>query len=924
MLVGREAECGRLDRLLAEARGGRSGAVVVRGDAGTGKTALCDYAVAAAGGMKILRARGVESEHELAFSGLSELFHAVLDRLDAIPPPQAAALAGALALAPPVTRDRFTICAATLSLLAAAAEDAPVVAVVDDAHFLDDSSAESLVFAARRLDAEGVALVVALRDNGETPFTRAGLAEIAVGGLGADAVRGLLERASETFVADNVAERLRLATSGNPLALRELASVLSKAELAGEEPLRTQLVSGHSVERPFVRRVTELPAAAQRALVVVAAGESLERSTIVRALENVGIDAQALGLLEARGVVAVESDRVRFRHPLLRSWIYHGASTSERRSAHRALAKVSGGREPPDRRAWHLAVAAPAMDADVASTLEETARNASRRGAPAEAASAFERAARLSIDNLERARRLREAANAYRLAGQVERALEVIDEALGLSEDPLFRADLQHVRGRAEMWRGARAGAHDVLVDEAERIVAVDPRKAAVMLVDAVMIALTRGDIHVALATAKRARGTGERAGGAVDVLTQVALETVRVIRGEPEGAVPLAALAEAVLDETDADLPAHQLILFAGQALTWVEEYETARRLLENLIDRARSASAPAELPFALACLADLDFRTGRWPAAYAGATESMRLAGDTRQTGVLAYSLLAAARIEAAQGRDHECRGHVARALEAALAAGTASAALFSHSTLGLLELGLGEAKEAATELERAAGIAAELGVGEPTVAQWGADLVEAYTRAGRTDDAVRALETFTAQAERTGRAWAHAAAARCRGLLAEDNFDDAFATALEWHERTPTPFERARTELVLGERLRRAKRRSDARQWLRGALEMFERLGAVTWADRARTELHATGETLRRRHDIGLEQLTPQELQVALLVAEGATNREVGAALFLSPKTIERHLSHTYRKLNVRSRTELARVVASETSPVRAAAM
>jgi DNA-binding CsgD family transcriptional regulator len=335
----------------------------------------------------------------------------------------------------------------------------------------------------------------------------------------------------------------------------------------------------------------------------------------------------------------------------------------------------------------------------------------------------------------------------------------------------------------------------------------------------------------------------------------------------------------------------------------------------------RARSASAPAELPLALASVADLDFRTGRWPAAYAGATESMRLAADTRQTSVLAYSLLGAARIEAAQGRDQECRGHVERALEAALAAGTASTPLFAHSTLGFLELGLGEPNRAAAELEQAGRIAAELGVGQPTVAQSGADLVEAYARAGRRTEAEQALETFTGEAERTGRAWARAATARCRGLLAGDDFEDAFTTALEWHERTPTPFERARTELVLGERLRRAKRRSDAREWLRRALETFERLGAVAWADRARTELHATGETLRRRDETSFQHLTPQELQVALLVSEGATNREAGTALFLSPKTIERHLSHIYRKLNVRSRTELARAVASETSVVRA---
>jgi DNA-binding CsgD family transcriptional regulator len=485
---------------------------------------------------------------------------------------------------------------------------------------------------------------------------------------------------------------------------------------------------------------------------------------------------------------------------------------------------------------------------------------------------------------------------------------------------PALRVEAQHMRARVEMWRGAENKAHDLLVTEAAGIEESDPAKAAIMLTDAVMLAIARADVHVALATATAARKAGERAGGAIEALTRVALATVEILRGESQAGIELAAVSEAFQAEADPGVPAHQLILFAGSALVWIEEYERARRLLGQIVQRARAASAPGELPLVLAALADLDYRTGRWPAAYAGATEAVRLAGDTRQTAVVPYALTCVARIAAAQGREDDCRAHAERALELAGAIGAGSTPVLARSALGLLELGLGHPREAIGELEQVARMSEELGVGEPGVAQWGPDLIEAYVRSGDVERAQQALDRFNSEAERTARVWALAAAARCRGLLApEDEFEEAFQAAFELHSRTPTPFERARSELAFGERLRRARRRADAREWLRRALETFQSLGAPVWMDRAHTELHASGETVRRREGVPLTDLTPQELQVALLVGEGATNREVGAALFLSPKTVEAHLSRIYRKLSIRSRTELARLVASEDAVV-----
>ena len=920
-LAGRDAERARIDALLADALAGRSGALVIQGEAGVGKTALLRYAIERARGLTVLRAQGVESESQLPFAALSDLVRPVVHRIEAIPAPQAAAVQGALALGPPVERDPFSICAATLSLLAAAAEDAPVLAVVDDAQWLDASSAQALLFAARRLGAEGVAVLFGVREGegeGEA-FARAGLEEIRVTGLGTETAAAFLAGHVDRPLGPGVAERLARATAGNPLALLEVPATLTDGQLAGEESIPDPLPPGPAVRNAFLQRVAALPEPAQRALLVAAASESGDLDHVLAALDRLGVEPEALQIAEDAGLITGDDQRLRLHHPLLRSAVYHGAPAAARRAVHQALAETAAVAEP-DRRAWHLAAATPEPDPAVSGALEDAARSARRRGGHAEAAGAFERAARLASNDEERARLLLEAADDARLVGRSEDALLLVGEAVGHTGDPLLRARIQHMRGAVEMWRGAPLAARELLLDEASRIEELDPAKAARMLTDAGWACFMASEIETGLALAERALALAEREGGPSVLVAGGLLGIGLLLAGETDRALPLLAGFQPLVEKTALDHP-RLFIQPGGQVLIWLEEYEKARELLTRMLESARSQSALGVLPYTLATLSELDFRTGNWAAAYAEASEGVQIARDMGQRSSLAFSLVCLARIEAAQGREEACRAHVAEALELT-AFGIGSVIGYAESTLGLLELGLGRPREAVGQLEQLADQVRRHRLAEPGVIQWAPDLIEAYVRVGRRDDALLELERFEAQARASGRGWALAAAARCRGLLADEEFEEAFEEALRRHEGTPTPFERARTELCLGERLRRGRRRTDSRERLRRALAAFERLGAAPWAERARTELRASGETARRGDPSAAEQLTPQELQVSLVVARGATNKEAGAALFLSEKTIEAHLGRIYRKLGIRSRTELASRLASEGALVDAA--
>jgi DNA-binding CsgD family transcriptional regulator len=437
------------------------------------------------------------------------------------------------------------------------------------------------------------------------------------------------------------------------------------------------------------------------------------------------------------------------------------------------------------------------------------------------------------------------------------------------------------------------------------------------MLTDAAWASFMAAEVGSGLAAAEQACELGQRAGGIAETLAKAALGIALTLGGETERAVALFGDYLALLDSIESSPTSglYQPLRPDGQLLMWFEQYDRSKEVLMRTIDGARAGGALGVLPYALAVLSDLDFRLGNWVAAYASATEAVRIAEETNQFATRAFSLGCLARLEAAQGKEDDCRSHSAQAFAIA-AAGVGAVTALSGSGLGLLELGLGRLEQALEELNQLARRTAEHGLREPGVIQWTPDLIETYVRLGLEEDAERTLVDFEHLALKTRRTWALAAAARCRGLLAADNeFETEFQRAFELHDTTPTPFERARTALCFGERLRRARRRSDAREPLRSALETFERLGAAPWSERARGELAASGETARPRDPYAPDRLTAQELQVAMLVARGATNKEAGAALFLSPKTIETHLGRVYRKLNLRSRTELAHLLGSQ---------
>jgi DNA-binding CsgD family transcriptional regulator len=913
MLVGRGSECSRIDQLLADARHSQAGTLVLRGEAGIGKTALLAYAEERAAGMTVLHARGIESEAELAFSGLLEIARPILGALPSIPKPQAAALCGALALAPAAAGDRFTIGAATLSLLAAASEQTPLLVLVDDAHWLDGPSADALRFAARRLEADAVALVLAVREDAGRELDTAGLAELRLGGLSLEDSTWLLAQ-HNAGVSPRVAEALYAATAGNPLALLELPRALSREQLAGSEPIEEPVRAGARLEQAFVRRAADLPPASQRALLVAAAGTSESLQPVLDALPAVEAAAADLEAAEQAGLLRIESGDVRFRHPLVRSSVYHAAAPSEQRAAHLALAESLFASGELERRAWHLAEATLTPDETIAAELEQVAAGARERSGYAAAASAWERSARLTPDRARRASRLYAAAEAAWEAGYAAQADRLLDAALPDCHDPRVRADIQHLRGRILLRGGAPLEAHQLLVREAEAMLGEDAEKAAFMLAEAAEARIYAGDFVEASETAARASAlapSDSAAGAYRDGVLGAAL--VNTSRAD-EGRSLLLRFADAI--ESDGELRSDPfMVCMALNGPAWRDELPEALEAAEQAVEAIRRQSAIGDLGYALLYLACFQAATGNWSEGYATALEAVRVTRETSQTSDLVFSLWLAAITDGGRGRVDDAMRAIQEARE--IAASSGSLEEWPAFALGFLYLSNGDPAEATGTLEPAVRLEMTHAQQCPVMAPF--DLVEAYLRSGKADRAAAALERI--EAGYASRSWELAGILRCHGLLDPESV--CFVALEEASRRFAVlsmPFERARTDLYLGERLRRAGKPRDARAPLHDALEIFDGLVAEPWAERARRELRATGETVRRPDPGPSEQLTPQELQIALVIARGRTNREAGAELFLSPKTIEAHLSRVYRKLGITSRTQLVRLL-SDTSPPEA---
>lgn len=940
MVLGRVAERDAIENLLSAARGGRSGALVLSGDPGIGKSTLLDYAVERAGDMTVLRARGYESESEIPFAGLADLLHPVLSLLPALPGPQAAALQSALSLGPPVAGDRFSVCAATIGMLAAAAEDAPLLVIVDDLHWLDQSSREAILFAARRLHAEGIALLLASRVVGLRESDYAGLREIRLGGLERDEVHDLFEELAPGSPV-NLRRQIYDDAAGNPLGIVELCRQwerhgepfepvgLTGAIAAGVGPatalssLGPGLASGPVTGMPADSRITRalsgrldgLPENCRQALLLAAASAGAERDVVLRAAQRTGLGLADFAPAEEAGLLAIEQRRIEFRHPLLRSVLYGSASTHARASAHGALAEVLSevpGDGAADARAWHLAAARLAPDEETAGLLEAAGQRARHRGGYLEAARAFEQAAWFG-EVPDRASRLLRAARCWQLAGRTGRVLTLMEEALPLAENPILRALIQHMDAYVRMWRLSPQEGMRRMVAAAEEVEGLDAGRAALMYADAGLAAFMLGRLDDIDALARRAYEVSEGTAPAARLIATVEYAVAQALLGRRDEARQLLADCREALAAAD-PLARAQEYAHAAFAWIWLEEYDQAELFIEQLLTRARAAGALGVLPQALSIASELYFRLGRWPEARAAAEESVSLAGESRQPNL--YGQFFVARLDAAQGRAQEARDRTKRIGEVAQRYCVECMTPYIGHTLGLLALATGDTEEAVRQLEEVRDLPmAELML-EPAIVPWAFDLVEAYTRSGRAEAAAELLAEIAPEDGATGQAWAQAAAWRCRGLLAaRDEMAGAFEKALAWHERSDQPFERARTLLCLGERLRRERQRAAARGHLRRALETFEQLGAADWAARARAELAATGETLTRGGGQTFT-LTPQELQVAMVVARGASNSEAAAALFLSQKTIEYHLSNIYRKTELRSRADLAVLASAAT--------
>jgi DNA-binding CsgD family transcriptional regulator len=739
----------------------------------------------------------------------------------------------------------------------------------------------------------------------------AGIERLDLPGLPRDVARELVAGASRA-VSASVRERLITDTGGNALALLEAIATLTDAQLGGSAPIVEPIPVGRNVERSFALRLEPLPDETRRALLVAAASYSGDANEIAHALAGIGLATGALDEAVREGLVTTQAGLVEFRHPLLRSAAYHIADPVERRTAHKALARALDP-DQCDQIAWHLAAASAGPDEEVAQLLEDSATDAQGRRGYVAAANALATAARLSPADADRIRRTISAANAFWLGGQAQTAADILASVLDLTADPLLRADMQQLRAAALMFVSPLMETFALLVDEAGRVEPYDPERAATMLSRASNAATGAGGIDASVETARRGVRLADPIGGPVAMLAALALASGLTVAGKVGEARRILDPLIPLLETIDPLGEAGVVVVTVAHTLSWMEDWETARRMLERIVTTARGASAATVLPYPLAVLAELELRCGRMATAYAAATEAVQFAVDTGQDVVSSFALVTLARVEARLGLADECRAHVGSALGVARGLGVIPVENYAAAALGELELSRGHPERATTHLSECVRLDIEYGVGLPAVVPSNADLVEAYVRIGRTEDAVRELETLEEQGRATGSRWAVATAARCRGLLAdEDGYETVLLNALGLHG-DQEPFERARTELCLGRRRRHSRHRAAARVVLHQALSTFETLGAESWAEQARAELRATGETPAPNRGGSLMRLTPQELQVALVVAGGATNKEAGAALFISPKTVEFHLGHIYGKLGVRSRTELVPKVA-----------
>jgi len=899
MLVGRDAERRILDELLRVARDGRSATLVLRGEPGIGKTALLSYAEREAAGMSVLRSVGIESEHELPFAGLHQLVRPCLGLVDQLPGPQAAALRGAFGIGFEQVQNPFLVALGLLSLLAEAAEERAVLCLIDDAHWLDRSSQQALVFAARRLVAEPVAVLVACRTGEPLGFEAGGLPERELGSLPDAAAGELLRSRLERRPAAEVESMLLAAARGNPLALLELPAGLTDRQLQGAEPIVGPPPARGAVEESFRARVRALPTPVRRALLLAAADQVGDPETLGRALTRSGLPDSALQSAQDAGLLTLNGS-VTFRHPLVRSAVYGLASRDERRAAHEMLAEVM---EDPIGRAWHRALTSDRANEAIAAELDAAGAQAAARGAYGPAAAAFERAAELSEDASKTGQRLLWAGQASLAAGRSRAALALVDRAGPLIPDKA--AELDVVRAAVSMREGSPADTFSLARSAALALAPVAPDGALELVSLMIWAAATGGWAASAVpdvsATLAQINGGGPRR-----EFMQTTLDgAMALLRGEAAMAGDMFADALSQADKLASDVIVTQIAGLIGQ---WTADFTPARDRFARVVAQRRAEGSIVELAGCLPLLAIGEMCTGHPQAAAEATAEGLEL---LRQLGYeqdeISYLALQAW-TASLTGDEQACRDYSASTIQRGLTTGVGWAVGEAHLALGLLELGLGNPREAIDHLEQI-----DPGPLPPTTALATPEFIDAALRLGEPERAQLAFERFEVWAPVSRTALVAGMLARCRAVMASDaeQSDLLFREALRHHDLRMNPYERARTQLAYGERLRRDRRRVEARVQLRSALDTFEGLGTALWAERARDELRATGETARKRDPTTLDDLTPQELRVARLVATGASNKDVAAQLFLSRRTVEYHLGKVYAKLGVSSRLELTKV-------------
>jgi DNA-binding CsgD family transcriptional regulator len=907
VLLGRGPEQAAIDQLLAGVRTGTSGAVVISGEAGIGKSALLDYAAGVAANMRVLRASGVESEAELAFGALHLLLRSWLGRIGSLPAVQAGALRAALGLAAGPAGDQLLVGLAVLTLLSDLAEEAPLLVLIDDAQWLDRASAGALLFAARRLAEEGIVMIFAARD-GETSFAGTGLPELRPAGLDAAAAAALLGE-HHPGLPGQLHDRVIDEAAGNPLALIELPRALPPDQPAGELPplgiAAGMLPASGRVQNAFRAQIERLPEATQILLLVAAADDMGAVEVLLSAARRLGVGAQDLEPAERARLITVTGGDVRFRHPLIRAAAYHNAPFARRLAAHDALAAAYSGPEHADRRAWHRAAAAVEPGEDIAIDLERAAERARGRGGYAAIASAYERAAELSADERARIRRLGLAAMAARDGGLLPHAADLAQRVAGLVDDPAAAADLASVRATVEFEHGSPGAAARTLIGAAVPLGRVDPAAATSMLSTVVGVVALAGDRALAGEAIAALDALPPAADPGLALTATFARAMAGRIADRPDGGLRLLREIDAARwAEVGAQGPPRSRLL-AAQAAALLGDDATMYALASAQVAECRTRGMIGMLPEALLFLARAEMYLGRYRGAAASAGEARQIIKDTGRSRELGLQGLVLAPLAAIQGDAQRCRALADETIGRAIERDLAAAAAWSRYALGLLDLGLGRYDAALDQM-------GEIPPTLPTIGYtYCADQAEAAVRAGRPGRAAAPSLRFQRWAAHCGQPWAAAVAERCRALTGPDEEAGThYAEAVRRHSGGGRPFEQARTRLLYGEWLRRSRRRTDARSQLRAALDTFERLEAAPWAERARNELRATGETITpRRHADPIGRLTPQELQVVRLAATGATNRDIAARLFLSPRTVGYHLYKAYPKLGVSSRRDLA---------------